>query len=63
MPLTSKEVAEREGFTVKRLQALVRQGRVTGVRRNSRGDLVFRSDYRIKPSAVRGRVAGKTARE
>lgn len=60
--MTSKEVAKREGFTVKRLQALVRQGRVTGVKRHGRS-LVFAANYRIKPSPLRGRLAGASTKE
>lgn len=55
--LTSAEVAALEKFSVKRLHALVRQGRVTGVTRHGNA-YSFRSNYRIKPSPVRGRKSG-----
>lgn len=52
MSLTVHEVAAREKVSAKRIQALVRQGRVTGVGWHGRA-LTFSPDYQILPAPTR----------
>lgn len=51
---TTAEVAEREGVSVKRIQALVRQKRITGVKTHGNA-FAFASDYTILPPPIRNR--------
>lgn len=61
MPLTVHEVATRERVSPKRIHALVRQGRVTGVSWHGNA-LSFAEDYSITPPPKRpGRKRRATA--